>query len=143
MDCMFELFEHQADVGVRGIGRSWEEAFQETAKALFSIMVRIERVKHVHPVRVQVRAPDLGALLVKFLNALLVARDKKGMVFSAFDVVLTQGKEDWALTCTARGEKLNVVRHEPGTEVKAASYSELVLKKTGAKEFLAQCIVDV
>ena len=140
---MFELFDHSADIGVRGIGNSWEEAFQETAKGLFAVMVNVRKVRAVKRVKVVARAQDLDALLVKFLNALLAVRDKKGLVFGAFRVKLKREKKTWKLECAARGEKLDVQRHEPGTEVKAASYSELVLKKTGPKRFLCQCIVDV
>ena len=39
---MHELFEHKADVGIRGTGKNKEEAFAECAKAMFSTMVDLK-----------------------------------------------------------------------------------------------------
>ncbi len=41
----YEQFEHKADVGVRGYGKTIEEAFENGAKAMFSIMVNIAKIE--------------------------------------------------------------------------------------------------
>lgn len=41
----YETFEHTADIGIRGIGDNLEQAFEEGAKAMFSVMYDINSIK--------------------------------------------------------------------------------------------------
>ncbi|HEY6010220.1 MAG TPA: archease, partial [Nitrospirota bacterium] len=113
----FETFEHEADIGIRGFGSSPEEAFQNAAAALYSVMVNIQAVKPREKRIVTVTAPDRELLLVEWLNALLSLSDIERMVFSRFEVTIDGER----LTGTAWGEALDRVRHEPGVEVKGAT----------------------
>ncbi len=115
-----------------------EEAFENAAAALYSIMVKIESVQPKKALTVTVSAPDEELLLVEWLNALLSASDLEHMVFSSFKVTI----QDISLTGTAWGERLDTERHEPKVEVKGATYHLLsVIKKNGI--YTAQCVVDV
>jgi SHS2 domain-containing protein len=133
----YEYFEHQADVGIVGRGRSLEEAFAEAAKAMFNLMVDIEAVRPIKVIEVECEAENEEELFVEWLNALLAEASINNMVLSQFDVRIEKGK----LVGLARGEELNPARHEVRTEVKAATYSQLKIIKDG--EFVAQCVVDV
>jgi SHS2 domain-containing protein len=134
----FERFEHKADVGVRGRGETLEEAFVEGARAMFSVMVDLDAVRPVETLEVEVSASDEGALFVEWLNELLSIADLNDMAFSEFEVEISGN----ALKGKARGEKLDLKRHEPKTEVKAATYSSLLVKNENGS-YVAQCIVDV
>jgi SHS2 domain-containing protein len=137
---MFEHFEHRADIGVRGFGATLAEAFQETAKAMFAVMGKIESVNKKKKVKIFCNADDEAGLLIEFLNALLAQADIEKMFFSDFQVKIKKGKK-YELTGYAIGEKRDVDKHCLKLEVKAATYSQLkVEKKEG---FMAQCIVDV
>ena len=139
---MFETFEHKADMGVRGVGKSREEAFGECAKAMFSVMVDLKGVEAKDEVEVKVTAYNLEQLLVEFLNELLYLRDVHEMVFSEFRVERIKRKQvGYALEGKASGEKIGE-KHEVNTEVKAATYSGLKVEKEGIV-WKAQCIVDV
>ena len=140
---MFELFEHKADIGVRGVGETDREAFEECAKAMFSVMTKLESVKGKNKVEVEVRASDLNALLVAWLNELLYMKDAHEMLFSKFEVKeIRQSGENFELTGVAAGEKLDAEKHELKIEVKAATYSGLkVFEENG--RWTAQCIADV
>ncbi|MBS3063153.1 MAG: archease [Candidatus Diapherotrites archaeon] len=139
----YELFEHRADIGVRGKGKTCEQAFEECAKAMFSAMVDVERVAPKKKVQFDAHASDLEALLPEFLNNLLYVRDVQGMVFSRFEVKdLRQGPGQWGLKASAWGEKFDPNRHEPKTEVKAATFYQLSVRKT-PQGFVAECVVDV
>ncbi|MCS7134687.1 MAG: archease [Candidatus Pacearchaeota archaeon] len=134
---MYETFEHKADVGVRGKGKTVEEAFCEVAKAMFSIQCNIKKVKPLKKVRILCKAQNVEELLVEWLNTLLAESSLRGMLFSEFEAKIKNNN----LEGFAFGEKIKK-KHELGTEVKAATYSELkVYKKNG--EWIAQCIVDV
>ena len=134
---MYELFEHKADIGIRGIGSSLEEAFAEGAKAMFSVMVDIDKVKPVKSIAIACSAENDEELFVEFLNRLLAEATINEMVFSKFIVQI----RDHGLKGTAKGEKLNFEKHNIKTEVKAATYSQLKIERN--KKFIAQCIVDV
>src|SRR4030042_3005719 len=133
----YEYFEHMADVGIVGRGRSLEEAFAEAAKAMFNLMVDIEAVNPIKTIEVECEAENEEELFVEWLNALLAEASINNMVFSQFEVRIENGK----LAGLARGEELDLERHEARTEVKAATYSQLRIIKDG--EFVAQCVVDV
>ena len=138
---MFETFEHKADVGVRGLGKTREEAFEETAKAMFSIMCDLKKVKQKKEVDFVVMSSDLEALLVEFLNELLYHKDTKETMFSSFKIKISETGNDYKLECKAKGEKTSE-NQGLKTEVKAASYSQLKVSEEKEK-WLAQCIVDV
>ncbi len=135
---IYETFEHQADVGVRGFGATLEEAFGNAARALYSVMVRIDAVRPLEERTISVSAPDCELLLVEWLNALLSLSDIDRIVFSKFDVKI----EGTVLKGSAWGEKLDSGRHEPNVEVKGATYHLLQIRKEGGR-YTAQCVVDV
>ncbi len=139
---MFELFEHKADVGVRGIGKTAEEAFAECAKAMFSVMVELESVKPEESVKVKASARNENELLLKWLNELLYEGSVKEMVFCEFEVQIRKGKKGFELRGTARGESIHPKKHKLKTEVKGASYSGLSVRRENGR-VIAQCIVDV
>jgi SHS2 domain-containing protein len=134
----YETFEHGADIGVRGFGRSMAEAFENTAIALYSVMVSIPAVEASEQRSVTVSAPDHELLLIEWLNALLSLSDIEHMVFSKFKVTM----EGTSLTGTAWGEKLDQERHEPNVEIKGATYHMLKVSEAAGR-FVAQCVVDV
>ncbi len=139
----FELFEHRADIGVRGTGKTCEHAFEECAKAMFSVMVDLDKVQPKEKAQFDVHAADLDALLPEFLNDLLYVRDVRGLVFSRFEVKnIHQGPGQWELKATAWGEPIDAAKHGLKTEVKAATFYQLAVRKTD-KGFLAECVVDV
>ncbi len=138
MTVLYETFEHQADIGIRGFGASLEEAFANTALALYSVMVRIDTVRALEERTVTVSAAERELLLVEWLNALLSLSDIDRMVFSKFDVKIA----GTSLTGVAWGEKLDPQRHEPNVEVKGATYHLLRIAKEDGR-YAAQCVVDV
>ena len=131
-------FDHVADVGVAGEGSTVEEAFAAAARAMFGIMVSLDRVETPEEVSLECTAPDVELLLVSWLNTLLAEADVREMVFSDFDVVI----EGDRLRGRARGERLDPSRHEPGVEVKGATLTELRVAR-GPEGWRAQTVVDV
>lgn len=138
---MYETFEHKADVGVRGKGRTIEEAFSEAAKAMFSIECNLKKVKPIKKIKISCSAQNIEELFVEWLNTLLAQASLLDMLFSEFEVEIKKRNSEFVLEGFAIGEKIKK-EHELGIEVKAATYSELkVFEEKG--EWIAQCIVDV
>jgi SHS2 domain-containing protein len=138
----FEILDHEADAGVRGIGRTVEEAFTEGARGMFSLMVELDRVLPKEPVEIECRADSLETLFVAWLGQLLLERDRRGMVFSQFEVHIQKEGEGYRLRGRTWGEPLDPQRHGAKVEVKAATYAGLKLERVG-DEYWVQCVVDL
>jgi len=135
----WEHFEHGADIGVRGLGRTPAEAFEQAALALTAVLTDPERVRPREAVPVRCEAPDLELLLVDWLNALVYEMATRRMLFGRFAVRI----EDGRLEATARGEPVAPARHAPAVEVKGATYTALAVRRRADGCWLAQCVVDV
>jgi SHS2 domain-containing protein len=142
----FENFEHEADIGVRGINLSIEGAFEEAAKAMFNVEIDLKKVRPARKIKIKCSASNNEELFVEWLNALLASASIHQMVFSKFKVEkISEGKQ-LKLNGFAWGEKFNAGKHNPKDEVKAATYSQLKVEKKkikGKEMWIAQCIVDV
>jgi len=142
----YENFEHKADIGVRGIGKSIEKAFEEAAKAMFEVEVDIKKVRPSKKIKIKCSASNNEELFVEWLNALLAQAGIHQLVFSKFKVEKIINRKQLKMNGVAWGEKLNVKKHNPHDEIKAATYSQLKVEKKkikGKEMWIAQCIVDV
>jgi SHS2 domain-containing protein len=128
-----------ADIGVRGIGATVEEAFEQAALALAAVTVEIETVNPREAVAIRCEAPDIELLLADWLNALVFEGATRRMIFGRFQVRI----EDSHLEGTAWGETIDQARHRPGVEVKGATYTELAVRREAEGLWVAQCVVDV
>lgn len=135
----WEVFPHEADVGVRGTGDTLAEAFAGAATALTAVICDPQKVGAGAAVRIECAAPDDELLLVDWLNALVYAMATRHLLFSRFDVSIA----DHRLGATAWGEPLDVARHQPAAEIKGASFCELAVRRQADGRWLAQCVVDV
>jgi len=135
----WELYPHPADMGIRGVGTTREEAFAQAALAMTSIITDLERIEPKEAVQIACAEEDEELLLVRWLSALLCEMDKRNMLFRRFEIKRTED----GLRATAWGEAVDPVRHEPAVEVKAATYADLKVEQGRDGRWLAQCIVDV
>jgi len=135
----WELFPHEADVGVRGRGATLAEAFAGAATALTAVICDPAKVGAGEAAHFACAAPDDELLLVDWLNALIYAMATRRLLFSRFAVDIA----DHRLSATAWGEPVDVARHQPAAEIKGASYCELAVRQEPDGSWLAQCVVDV
>jgi len=135
----WEHFPHQADIGVRGLGATLEEAFAQAALALTAVIADPADVAPKEMIRLSCEAPDAELLLVDWLNVLIYEMATRNMLFSRFEVHL----EGNHLAAQAWGEALEAVRHRPAVEVKGATYTALKVVQQSDGGWLAQCVVDV
>ena len=135
----WEHFAHDADIGVRGTGRTLAEAFEQAALALTAVTVDPGQVRRVASVHVTCEAPDDELLLADWLNAVIYEMSTRRMLFGGFDVRV----DGHRLTAQAHGEPVDRSRHEPAVEVKGATYTCLQVVRRGDGSWLAQCVVDV
>ncbi|MEW5772616.1 MAG: archease [Thermodesulfobacteriota bacterium] len=139
----YEHFHHKADIGVRGIGDTVEQAFAQAARGMFAVVCDLRRVRATAEVSVACSAPDLELLLVDWLSALLLEAGSRRMLFSRFSVLIHEQDGGFALSGAARGEPVDRERHRPRVEVKAATWAELAVGPLPDGRWVAQCVVDV
>ncbi len=134
----WEHFEHQADMGVRGFGNTPAEAFEQAALAMSAIITDLSRIDPVDEVTIICEEADQELLFADWLNALIFEMSTRNMLFSQFEVFIENGH----LKARARGEPIEVKRHQPAVEIKGATYTELAVHRS-QDQWLAQCVVDV
>ena len=135
----WEHFPHQADIGVRGIGLSREEAFEQAALALTAVILDPPELAAAEVVEVTCEAPDDELLLVDWLNALVYQMATRRLLFGRFEVHI----DGHRLHAKAWGEPINVARHQPAVEVKGATLTSLRVGQEAGGTWVAQCVVDV
>jgi SHS2 domain-containing protein len=136
----WEHFPHGADIGIRGIGQSPGEAFENAALALTAAITDPGRVDAQTGISVECNAPDLELLLVDWLNTLIYEMATRHMLFCKFSVVLRGTQE---LTAKVLGEIIDIGRHRPAVEIKGATYTGLHVGQRDDGLWIAQCVVDV
>ncbi len=134
----YEHFEHEADIGVRGMGGSCAEAFEQAALALTAIVTDPTQVRALERVELACEAPDVELLLPDWLNALIYEMAVRHMLFGRYEVAIAGG----SLRGAAWGEAVDVARHQPAVEPKGATYTGLSVRHENGV-WVAECVVDV
>jgi SHS2 domain-containing protein len=139
----YEYLDHQADLGIRGIGNTPEQALSAGAQAMLAAMANVDQIDPIDRFFQSCAAPDIPSLFVEWLNELLYQREINNVLFASATVThLGQAGGRWTLEGLAEGEPLDLERHEIYTEVKAATYSGLDYRRQGHL-WIIQCIVDL
>lgn len=138
-DNRWEHFPHDADVGIRGFGRSRAEAFEHAALAMTAAVTDLESVDPREAIEIHCAAPDDELLLADWLNALVYEMGTRRMLFSRFEVHIHEGR----LEGRAWGERVDIEKHRPIVEVKGATYTSLRVGEEPGGTWIAQCVIDV
>ncbi len=137
---MYEYFDHPADIGIRGVGSSYEEAFCEAANAVMNIMADTKIFTKEVDVDVEVNGIDIEFLFLNFLNRVIFEAGVHRAIWVDFQI-LEMNKN--YLKAKIYGEKIKT-NHKGllKVEVKAATLSELKVYEENGK-YIAQCVVDI
>ena len=138
LQARWEQFPHDADVGVRGWGKTPAEAFEQAALALTGIVTDAE-VRPRSSIEVRCEAPDIELLFVEWLNAIIYEMVTRRMLFGRFAASI----EGTRLKGSLWGEPVEVERHAPACEPKGATYTALRVAKEQNGLWSAACVVDV
>jgi len=135
----WEHFEHDADIGIRGIAPTLEQAFEQAAVAMTAVVTPLDLVSASKVVCIYCEAPDSELLLVSWLNELIYEMSAHGLLFNRYEVVIDNG----TLSATAFGEAIDRQKHQPAVEIKGATFTELRVYQQADDAWVAQCVVDV
>jgi len=135
----WEHFSHGSDIGVRGVGGTLEEAFEQAALALSAVVASVPAIEPREEVEVRCDAPDLDLLLMSWLNAVIYEMAVRRMLFSKFRVTIS----GLSLTGILSGETIDPDRHEIAVEAKGATVTGLRVAREDGGLWVAQCVIDV
>jgi len=134
----FKFLEHTADIKFRAFGKSIEEAFSNSALAMFNSMYK-EKIKEEKEIEISVEGHDLISLLYNFLEELIFYLDSENFFLSIIKEIKID-KEKFKLSAKLGGD--NAENYKIGLDVKAITYSDMqVLEKD--KKWLTQVVLDV
>ena len=123
----FEVIEHTADVGIHAWGDSIEEAFEEAAMGMFSLIADTDKCEEKGEISIILEADDYDSLLVDWLSELLYAFDAERLFLCRFNVEI-EGENRLKLRGSACGELYDPEKHGMRTEIKAVTYHMLEIK---------------
>lgn len=134
----WEHFAHGADVGIRGVGRSLAEAFEQAGIALCAVITDPGDVAATSYLHVDIEPAEPDLMFIDWINRLVYETAITGKLFSQFDVTIDES----GLHADVGGEPVDRKRHQPAVEVKGATFTELKVVNLD-NGWLVQCIVDV
>jgi len=136
----FKFLEHTADIKFQAFGKSVEEAFENSALAMFNAMSD-KKIKPLTKKKIKVVGEDLENLLYTFLEELLFLLDSKNFFVSKTKLKITEDKnKKFILNADIFGD--SVKKYEMKIDVKAVTYNEMFIKKIG-KNWVCQVVLDV
>lgn len=124
----FEFLEHTADVYIRAHGKTMEEAYENSALAMFEVMTDTDKVAPAHEETLEVEAEDQYALLYNWLEALLVKFETASILYSKFQITdWKETEEIFKFKAKVWGEKFNPQKHAQKVGVKAVTYHRMMI----------------
>ena len=135
----YEVFEHTADIGLHAYGDTLTDLFIHAAQGMESLMVPLEQIRVMTSREITVEGRDTVALLVAWLNELIVLFDTDYLLFSEFVIdIITETR----LTARASGEPYDAQRHELSSAIKAVTWHEAAVNHTD-QGYQARIIFDI
>jgi SHS2 domain-containing protein len=135
----YRVFDHTADLGVEVTAATQEELYAGAAIALFDLLADLATVRAGTSREVVVAGEDAADLLVNFLRELLDAYNGDGFLIKACLVEEVNSRQ---LKALLRGERFDPARHRIRMEIKAVTYHQASVEKTG-DGWVARVVFDV
>jgi SHS2 domain-containing protein len=126
----YEYLEHTADVKFLAYGKTLEEVFENSALAMFNVMIDTRKISGELVKDIFLKSPDLESLIVDWLSEHLYLFEVDEIVFSKFHVDRIRKENcEYSITSTASGDKFYPKSHPFETEIKAVTYNQLKVEK--------------
>lgn len=137
----FEFFAHPADAKFQAYGVNLEEAFQNAAYALVSLMWDRGKISPKIEHQVAVEGRDLKQLLVSFLEEVLYLLDSRSFLLHSIDDLAIVGEGNrYELKGLFCGDRFKEGQETFG-DVKAITYHEMLIEQD--THVMVQVVVDV
>lgn len=138
----YRYLEHVSDAMVEAYGRTLNEAFANSAKALINIVCDVSKVNLGKRIIIQTAGFDLVSLLYSWLEKVLMSLLVDNVALAKFHVKIERRKDSYFLSSECEGEAFVRRKHHYKVEVKAITYHEMNVTKSKGK-FAVRYLVDL
>lgn len=135
----YVILDHPADMGIEAYGKNLNEAFEEAAAALTSIILDASSIETIETQTIEIFASDYEHLLVKWLNEILYLYDGKNFVCTEFYIETLSPN---FLGAKIKGENFDNQKHLTKLDVKAITYHQ-ILVHSNEERGLVRVFVDI
>ncbi|HAK89314.1 MAG TPA: hypothetical protein DHV16_07740 [Nitrospiraceae bacterium] len=129
----FETIDISGDAGIKAYGKSREEAFVNAGFGMYSLITDIGNINERQEIDIEVKSDSIEGLLVSFLNELIFRFDTYNFIGSRIEISDLSIQPPFFIKAKIFGEEFDVERHERRLLVKAATYHNIRVEKTGDK----------
>lgn len=159
MSSGYEVLEHTADIGLRALGDTLEEAFSLMAQGMVKLILSPEScISHQEERLVEAKGYDPESLMVAWLSELLFQIYSEGFLPGAVLSIKIREPEDssadpgeYSISAVLSGETFRPETHQLVLEIKGVTYHMLRverLNQPGSDEdheakWFAQVILDI
>jgi len=135
----YQIIEHTADIGIRVKSFFLAGLFKKAGLAIAGISLERQKLQYPekHRIAVRQKAANLEELFVNWLNELLSVSAVESLAFE--NIQINQINENFVDAVAIGSDMRN---YKVNTEIKAATYHQLKVKKTGLI-WQAEVIFDV
>ncbi|MCS7208461.1 MAG: archease [Fimbriimonadales bacterium] len=128
---VFQILEHTADKGLEAQASSLPELFETAARGLFRLMIDPDAYPPTETTEIELTAPDLEMLMVKWLNELVYQFEVHHRLFSRYSAVCVEEQGGrWRLRAQAHYRPIEPQQLEwDGAPVKSVTYHGLRLER--------------
>ena len=145
----FRYLDHMTDALIEAYGSTIDEAFENSACGLVNTMFDLSNVSADLQVNIEANGHDLYSLFYDWLEKVMLIVLTENLILSYFRVKIshTGNMEDRAtyfLRSKARGEHLDLEKHNFKVEVKAVTYHEMQIEEDKEKKLvITRFLVDL
>ena len=135
----YQIIEHTADIGIRVKSFFLAGLFKKAGLAIAGISLERQKLQYPekHKIAIRQKAANLEELFVNWLNELLSVSAVESLAFE--NIRINQINENFVDAIAIGSDMRN---YKVNTEIKAATYHQLKVKKTGLV-WQAEVIFDV
>jgi SHS2 domain-containing protein len=137
----FEYFGHTADAKFRAYGKTLEEAFINSALAMYNIICDSDKVLLNEIKKIKISAKRKESLLYDFLEEFLFLLDTGGFLLNKIEnFKIKKIRGEFHLSCEAFGD--NYKKYDVKGNIKSITYNEMFIREKEDKVII-QVVVDM
>jgi len=125
---IYEFIDHTADLGIRVKGENLPKLFSNAAYAMFDLLLEIDKIKPEETLRIKIAGGQMEDIFIDWLRELLLKFYSENLAFNEFNI---QKLDQSGLEAEVKGEKVDPVKQNLKTELKAVTYHGLKIRKSG------------
>jgi SHS2 domain-containing protein len=139
MNGTFTILDHPSDLGIEAVGGTLEKIFEAAARGLMSVILDPASVGCIETREVRLKGTSHEQLLVRWLSEVLYLYDGEHFAAKEFTI---RSLTTSALVAEISGERCSREHHKTRLDVKAVTYHQLAITKSGRK-FTARVFLDI